>query len=242
MEFEDARYEPVPERSPYTRTDRYETVKEYVKAIIAKLKKTADPEKNLTLADICCANGEMLYHLKKNFPKWEFRGYDLEPAFIETAKNYEGLRGVRFEVSNLFDVGGEYDIVTCTGALPVFDEIEPVLEKLLSLCKKGGLMLVDGIFNKFDVEVWIAFKDLACPETKDKWRTGFHKHSYKRISEFLEGKVEHFEFGEVEMGVELPLDPKAVLNTFTFRDINNKIHITNGMGVLLDKVLLTVRK
>jgi len=244
MDIKKITYKNILHHNPYTTKERYDTLfKEDHKALINKLKNIIDIRKEYSLADICCGNGELLYHLKKEFPRWALHGFDIEKAFIDTARSFNGLSGVTFAVKDMFDVKGEFDIVTCTGSLQIFHEIEKPLEKLLELCKKGGIVICDGLFNKYDVEVMLYYCDNSKPELEGKWVTDFNKHSRKRIASYLAGKVEAFEFEDIVMNAEIPFDPdKPASFAFTFKDSDGNVIITNGMGCIVNKTLLTILK
>ena len=60
-----ARYASVPQHEPYLSSERYENPKEDFKTICRKLEALVDPDRGLEAVDLGCANGELLYLLKK---------------------------------------------------------------------------------------------------------------------------------------------------------------------------------
>jgi SAM-dependent methyltransferase len=239
--FDDAEYLPIPELSPYTKHDRYERPKEIFKHLAAKLERVTQRGRAHDYADIATANGELLYHLRRRFPHWTFKGYDLTPEFIAAGRSFPGLEGVELSVGDLYDVHERFDIVSFINVMTTFWDPEEPLAHLLSLVREGGILLVDGCFNEYDVELRAVFMDNSRPESAGKWRRECSQHSRTSIARFLEGRCRRFEFEEVPMGVEIPRLPDAPhSNVWTFKDEGGRNHITNGTHLLMDRSLLTV--
>lgn len=239
--FDDAEYLPLPELSPYINHERYESPKENFKHVARKLEQLSEPDRRYRYADIACANGEMLYFLKKRFPSWEFQGYDFCPEFIECGRSFPGLEGVEFTLMDFYELEKKFDIVSFIGMMHGMWEPEEPLLKLLSLCEQGGVLLVDGCFNPFDVEFRAVFMDNSNPDAAGKWRRDFSQHSRTAIGKILEGRCRSFEFEDIVMGVDIPRKPDAPhSNVWTFRDEDDRVVVTNGTHMILNKTLLTV--
>ena len=241
--FDEAEYLPLPALSPYTSHDRYDRPpKEIFKAVEAALRRATEPDRTYRYADIACANGEMLYYLRQQFPQWEFSGYDLTPAFIETGRRFPGLAGVPLHVADLFEMETTFEIVSCINIMTAIWDPAPFLDKLLSLVEPGGLLLVDGCFNKHDVEVRTVFMDNSKPEAAGRWRRDGSQHSRSGVAALLEGRCASFVFEDVPMSVEIPRRPEApATDVWTFRDAKGRNRITNGANILMDKSLLVVK-
>lgn len=239
--FAEAGYLPIPALSPYLRHDRYERPKEVFKHVAAKLARVTEPGRSYDYADIACANGELLYHLRQRFPAWRFTGYDLTPEFVEAGRAFAGMAGIDLRVQDLYDVEQRFDVVSMVNLMTTMADPEPPLRKLLSLVRDGGLLLVEGCFNPYDVELRAVFMDHSKPEADGRWRRDFNQHSRRSIARILQGHCRAFDFEDIEMGVDLPRDPDAPhANTWTFRDEHGRRIVTNGARVILDKTLLTV--
>ena len=239
--FDQAEYLPIPELSPYVRHDRYDKPKEVFKQVAAKLRTRVAAGRSYRFADVGTANGELLYFLRQQFPEWRFTGYDITPEFIATGRAFAGLQGVDLQVKDLYDVRDRFDIVSFINVMTTIWEPEPVLAHLLSLVEPGGMLLVDGCFNKYDVEVRAAFMDNSKPESAGKWRRECSQHSRRSLSSFLAGRCHDFEFDDLPMGVDIPQRHDAPhTNVWTFKDENGGIHITNGTHMMMEKSLLTV--
>jgi len=240
--MKNAKYECIPELAPYVKKTRYETPKENFKQILAKVESMVDVDRDLSLVDIGCSNGEFLYYIKTKHPNWKLTGFDPAKVYIETGKDFPGLSGVRLEVGELKDACGAYDAVVCVGTFQIFREFEDGLEKLLSLCKDGGVVAVSALFNKYDVDSKIVFRDNSKPESEGLWRADYNQYSQKTLRNFLKGKVKSVEFHEVVM-IDLPFDPdNPHMNEFTFRDTNGKNIITNGLNMIVTPTIMVIRK
>ena len=88
-------------------------------------------------ADLACANGELLYFLRTQFPDWQFEGYDITPEFIATGKAFSGLSGVELHVQDLYAIDDEFDIVSVINLMTAIGDPEETLLHLLSLVKVG---------------------------------------------------------------------------------------------------------
>jgi len=241
--WEAAEYLPIPELSPYVTHDRYEHPKEVFKLVAQRLGELGDPAHARRCADIACANGELLYLLKRRFPHWKLAGYDFTREFIDCGRAFAGLAGVDLQVQDLFELEQRFDVVTFLGMMHGVWEFEPYLEKLLSLVEPGGVLMVDGCFNPYDIEFRAVFMDNSKPEAAGKWRRDFSQHSRRAIARFLEGRCRDFAFEDVPMNVEIPQKRDAPhANVWTFQDEHGRTLVTNGTHMILNKSLLTVHK
>jgi len=237
-----AEYKALPSLSPYIKSSRYTTPKEDHKFFGQKLKEKVDPAQTLSVVDVGCGNGELLYYLKNQFPHWLLTGYDFTQEFIETGNKFEGLSGVKLIHMDMFDIVEKYDIVLCDGVIQIFSDIHKPLEKIISICKKDGYALITGLFNKFDIEVRLQFCDNSNPASKNIWRADFNQHSQQSIRRLIQKKVSSIEFESVVMDKDLPLNADMPLWNYTFRDANNKNIITNGLNIIANKTMLIINK
>jgi len=243
MENRNAKYNPGISVSPYTKVNLDRIDKEDHKTMVRTALDKLDTEKELSVVDVGCGNGELLAAFQRSFPHWKYWGYDMVPEFVETAKKFPGLEEATLEVRDFMDVDGEYDLCTCTSVLQIFPDIEERLDKLLTLVKPGGYVFGDGLFNKYSVEVCMQYQDRYHPEYSGKWSTDWHQHSRRRISDHLDGKVADFEFHDMVMDVDIPHDPEKPSNyTFTFRAADGRNILTNGLNIIKNKTLLVIRK
>ena len=239
----EAEYKEYPGISPYREmsAERYENPKETFKFAASKVVEKRGSGGVLSLVDVGCANGEFLYYFKGLVPRWSLYGRDFTPEYIEAARGFPGLNGVDFQVEDLFDMDSSFDVVTMLGTFQVFPEFEAPLAKLLQICKPGGLVIVDGLFNKHDVDVRVTFRDDSVPETRGVWQQDFTQHSRTGLATFLVDQGYSVSFEDVPMGVEIPRDPaRAAASAFTFRDAHGNNIITNGLNMIVDPTLMII--
>lgn len=241
-EFRNAEYHPLPSLSPYVRQDRYSTPKEDHKYFARMLREKIDVKSPLSVVDVGCGNGELLYLLKQEFPHWKLTGYDFTPEFIKTGRNFPGLSGVELIVADIFNIDRTFDIVLCDSVVQIFPEIQKPLEKLLSICNEDGYIFVTGLFNKFDIEVRLQYCDNTNEMSQGIWRTDWNQHSQQSIIRLFGPRVQSIEFHDIIMDKDLPLNPDMPINSFTFRDINGKNIITNGLNIILNRPMLIIKK
>ena len=239
---QNARYHPLPSLSPYIKQDRYAVPKEDHKFFERLLREKIDINAPLSVVDVGCGNGELLYLLKQRFPHWSLTGYDFTPEFIETGRNFPGLSGVELIVADMFDIDRTFDLVLCDSVIQIFPEIQKPLEKLLNICHGGGHIFVTGRFNKFDIEVRLQYCDNTNETAKGIWRTDWNQHSRQSIIRLFGSRVQSIEFHDIIMDKDLPYNPDMPINSFTFRDINGRNIITNGVNMILNKTILIIKK
>ncbi len=243
MSEQAASYQALPSLSPYVGTDRYDDPKEDHKFIAEQLRRFVDVDRPMRVGDLGCANGELIYFLKSQFPHWEYSGFDYTKSFIDAALSFDGLADVRFRVQDLLDIKETFEVELCTGEANIFPDVGKLFDKLLSVCETGGWVFVDGLFNRHSVDVRITFRDNSLPESRGLWRTAFNQHSRESIGTMLRGRVRSFEFVDMIMDKDLPFDrTKPAVNSFTFRAADGRNVITNGLNLIVNRTLLAIEK
>ncbi len=242
MSQKNAKYQSLPELSPYVLKERFNREKEDHKFMLQKIEQLIDTSQEVTLCDAGCGSGEFLYFIKKRYPHWKLTGYDYTKEFIDTGKSFEGLEGIRLIHKDIYDIDETFDIVVSDGVTQIFPDMEKILQKKLDMCNPGGYVVSTGRFNKFDIEVRLQYCDNSNPVAKGNWRADWNQHSRQSVIRFFGDKVKSIEFVDVVMDKDLPLNEDFPINQFTFRDANGKNIITNGTNMILNKTLLIMQK
>lgn len=225
----------------YVTFDRFDQPKETTKFFRNTLEGITEPGRAYSLCDIGCANGEMIYHFQKRFPDWTYYGADHLPAYIESAKQHPTFKSNRFafETKGIWDVTGQYDIVCLFGTMHLFWDHEPVIDKLLSLTRPGGIILVDEFFSEDEVETRTIYMDKS--HRPGVWVRDWAVRTQSGMRELLHDRAE-VSFLDIPM-IEIPRDPSTVhIKTWTFKDAEGRNRITNGTRRLLDRVLMVAKK
>ena len=231
-----------PRLTRYVSKDRYDNPKEDFKTILSTLRSIVPNNERRSAVDLGCGNGELLYLLRRSFPDWELHGFDHSSEYIETARGFEGLKGVTFRQVEFTEVDGSYDIVLATCFLPLFrDAIEPI-RKMLSLCEPGGWVLATGLFNPYDIDVRVEICDNTHPETGNLWRTDFNRHAQRRIRDALAGAVRSIEFRDCIYDVELPRDDDNPIRVWTTHTTDGRTLLVNGAFQIANQTLMILHK
>lgn len=236
-------YAPDPAATPYTSTERFGKPKEDFKAIARRLAKLPERGPACRLADIGCANGELLHYLRGLFPGWSLHGFDRTPEFIETARGAPGLEGVHLEHRDLYEIDGIFDIVVSTCFLPLFPDIAKPLGRMLDLVADGGWLLSTGLFNPYDIEVRVEFCDNTRSLSRDVWRQDFNRHSQASIHRLFGSQVRRIEFEDCAYeDLVLPRNPDNPIRVWTLKDSDGRTMLINGAFQLCNQTLLVIQK
>jgi len=227
-------------RSPYLSLDRYVDPKEDFKTIGNCLTKVFNPDSELEAVDVGCANGELLYYLHQIFPRWRLTGYDCNADFLETGRQFPGLRDVRLMQADYRDIDGSFDVVLSTCFLPLFPEIEAPLEKLLSLCREDGYLLATGLFNPYDIDVRVQYLDHTTSDSE--WVLDFNRHSQHRLRAWLEPRVQSIEFQPCIYDLEIQPNQQNPARVWTFRDTIGNSILINGAWQIANQTLMIIHK
>lgn len=101
--------------------------------------------KNDSIADIGCGNGQLVYELKCSGFK-NLSGFD---PYLPEEMTMDGLELKR---SDVFGISGQYDVVMLHHSFEHMENPVQVMEKLNSLLKKGGKLLIRVPVT--DAEIW----------------------------------------------------------------------------------------
>ncbi|MBN1405326.1 MAG: class I SAM-dependent methyltransferase [Candidatus Omnitrophica bacterium] len=172
----------------YMETDYYKKPKELFKQIGRIIAGRISKKKLYSILDVGCAKGEFLYYLKKNnMPFLEMVGIDFSKNLIDEARCFEGLQGVNFHcnLAQSFNQKKQFDFVTIISVLSFFDEPEIVLSNLKKHLKKNGLLYVVGIFNNYNVDVLIKYRN---NKYSNEFENGMNNYSLETTAKIL-GKL-----------------------------------------------------
>ena len=134
----------------YLKRSRYSSPKENFKTLIKLLKKEKQ-NKNFSLLDIGCANGELLFNIKKNFKKSNLMGIDVDQSLLNKAKKIctKDIKFLKKDISKKDLKIGKFDFVICCGVLSIFKDGKNILKNLLLQLKPGGKIFIFDSLNKY---------------------------------------------------------------------------------------------
>lgn len=101
-------------------------------------------QKFQSLLDVGCGDGKMIFELSKTFSDKKFVGIDLSEHSILFAKAFNYGNGATFELKDIKDVTGEFDVISLVETLEHVPDVEipNILKNIDRLLKKGGRVVV----------------------------------------------------------------------------------------------------
>jgi 2-polyprenyl-3-methyl-5-hydroxy-6-metoxy-1,4-benzoquinol methylase len=195
----------------------------------------------LDILDIGCASGELLYFLRKDLKTLgKAFGFDCEKELIKSAKERFGGSGIKFFVADAmsFNMHAQFDVITLTSVLSYFDNPYPVISNVIRHLKKGGVAVISGIFNKWDIDVRLCYK---MPGEK-KWSSGhvINQFPVKSISAFIKKAGCKPVFSEQIMPFELALK-KNPIRSWTV-NLDGKRYMMNGLQLVYNIQIIRITK
>ena len=143
----------------YLLENRYKQPKVIFKFLSKKIKKIHKNQELCNLADIGCAAGEFLYHLKKNLENVKLYGFDSQNLLLNKArKNVKNVNFIKKSIlGNLNKYKDKYDVSTCVGVISIFDNFEIPIKNLIKITKPGGKIFLQALINDFPIDVNIKY-------------------------------------------------------------------------------------
>ena len=132
-------------------------VKKYVLPLLEK-------NNELKILDIGCGTGQLIKEIGEHYSAVRYLGIDVAKNMIDIARRSNN--GKRMEFKNVsvddFVCEEKFDIIICTHAFPYFPNKNEAMNKISSLCQKGGKVIIvssstnnlkDLIINMY-VKIW----------------------------------------------------------------------------------------
>ena len=214
-------------------------VKELYKEIQALIEHNFSDTSQLSILDVGCASGELLYYLKSSLGVEEkLFGFDASVELVENANTRFNEEQLQFFVDDAqtFSLSERFDVIIMKGVLTIFDEFQPSLDNIIQHLKPKGIAIIVSVFNDYDIDVRITFRKKGSTE----WNTGYNLFPLSDIKEFIAKKGCTMECKEHIMPFDLsPQDNPIRAWTVT---CNGKRYLTNGLNLLYNMKLLTIKK
>jgi SAM-dependent methyltransferase len=183
-----------------------------------------------SIVDIGCATGAFLNYLGNRFPEQNISGYEYLETLIEAGqRNYPSIKITQ---ASIFDRDriepSSVDVITILGVISIFDDIEPLVKNLAHWIRPGGKILIHGMFNPFDVDVFVKYR------TTEEYgvgplQAGWNIISQRSISEmFLRSGARNLKFHEFRISLDLNQDVHDPLRSWTEKLEDGSRQITNA--------------
>ena len=183
----------------YLKDQQYFTTPKHTTLVIENLLKDISFGKDYTsLWDIGCSNGSMLNYLQSKFTNCKFFGSDIIPESIELAKQRTSDTIEYFidDITKKKNTPIKCDVLISVGVLQIYDDVANLIQNYLSRSEDEGYILLQGPFNKYDVDLNITYRDNKNTRTNLLDQGGWNIWSLDRIGEEIKKikEIESFEF------------------------------------------------
>ena len=222
----------------YLNENGYKKTKDSFKFLIQILRKNILKNSKKSLADIGCANGELIYNIKKNFKNLDITGFDIRKDLLTKAKknNSPDIKFKKFDIKKTYKATKKFDIVICSGVLSSINEIEKTLSNLINMTKPGGKIFIFKAFNPYPYNVFTKYVNLEKPNI---YQYGGNIFSIKYLKDFFKKKGLSTKFLKFQIKNKIP-QRKDKLRAWTFGDKNKMI--MNGLCFLQYQYWLIAKK
>ena len=227
--------------SLYLKEKRYEKTKQSFKYLIKILKEQKIFQTSKIL-DIGCANGELLYNLRKHFNHSQLTGYDVNKSLLKLCKKKfkKDISFKKVNINSKISINDKFDIIIVSGVISIFDDCKLVYKNLLKLLNKNGKIFIFNHFNKFPIEVFIKYK--TYDKNSKYLQSGWNIHSIAGIRNFYKKhsyKLKTHKFIPMKPIKKYRQDP---VRSWTFKNKKGENLITNGLSIIQDQYWLEIYK
>ena len=224
----------------YLTEDRYETPKEIHKLIAQRIMDFNRSGTPLSIVDVGCATGELLFHLAKTMgDRYKFSGAEISAKMVAKAQHM--IPTADFSIYDISSkqaaLDKQFDVVTCCGVLEIFDDLTVPLHNLFKLCNPGGLVLIFAAINDYPVDLITRYRHSG---TAGAWERGWNYFSKRTYEELIRNESVQYRLNALD--VTFPFDlPRGSdpMRTWTV-NVDGRRTITCGAGLLLSEKLLEI--
>jgi len=197
--------------------------------------------KNYKLIDIGCANGELLWNLKRKFKNLDFYGLDVRNDLIQKAK--KACKNVQFfqrDISKKKMNVGKFDIIIISGVLSCLDNPLTVIKNLKKNLKPKGIVFLFDNLTEENFNNYHQYEDIV----KDKkiLQSGYNMYSIEYLAKIFKKilKSRKLEIKQFNIGKKIKKNKKDLMRSWTIM-IDKKRYFTNGTGLILKQFWLIAK-
>jgi SAM-dependent methyltransferase len=122
----------------------------------------------ISVLDVGCSTGALLYHLRQRNGDWDLSGCDVSPQALERARRTSALAGISFKQMSILKPSrgpAAWDVVVLSAVLQAFDDydIMDAVKGMAYLVKPGGSLILFDWFHPFHQILSITEQSLNMP-------------------------------------------------------------------------------
>ena len=221
----------------YLKSNLYKKPKESVKFLQKILNKRLSSKKNYKVIDIGCANGELLYFLKKYNKNFNLTGLDIRQDLLNKAKNNlpQDIILKKVDFNSKIKFFEKFDIIICSGVIGIFDDLKVFFNNINKIKKKNTKFYFFGAYNDYPYDIKTKYVDINMK--KKILQSGWNLWSIKTLKKYFGRKK--FKTHYFNMSFDFKKNKNDLIRSWTIK-IGNKRHSTNGLMLLLNQKWLEV--
>lgn len=221
----------------YLKSNLYKKPKESVKFLQKILNKRLSSKKNYKVIDIGCANGELLYFLKKYNKNFNLTGVDIKQNLLNKAKNNlpQDITLKKMDFNTKIKSFEKFDIIICSGVIGIFDDLKVFFSNINKIKKKNSKFYFFGAYNDYPYDIKTKYVDLNMK--KKVLQSGWNIWSIKTLKKHFGRKK--FKKHYFNMSFDFKKNQNDLIRSWTIK-IGNKRYFTNGLMLLLNQKWLEV--
>ena len=230
----------------YLDEDRYENPKEVFKFVKGLIDATGLPQRGpLSVLDVGCATGELIYYLKTQYPQFAFLGLDHDQLLLDKAQAMGFLNDESWVKGDAeaFNLDRKFDIITCMGVLGLFEDVRICLRNLIKHAQPGGTILIQAPINDDPFDVRIQYRE-NYPENTAWTVNGWNINARQSIAHFLNteaaDEVSSFDFLPFEMPIDLEKREEQPVRSWTIKTAEGSRILVNGICLVIKDTVLKI--
>jgi SAM-dependent methyltransferase len=193
----------------------------------------------LDILDAGCASGELPHFLQRELAtSGSVRGFDISSALVESAKDRFGGYNIDYFIDDIatFKLDAPVDVLTATSVLSYFTDPTPVLRNLLMHLKPGGIALISGVYNDWNIDVEMKFRFDASDWSEHQVINQFSKARMRGLVSALGYTCE---FTPQTMPFDIPPSPAAPIRSWTV-SLDGERHMMNALQIVYNIEILRI--
>ena len=169
---------------------------------------------------------------------------DSNKHFAKVASQFlKNKKNIKVINKDILKLNQKKKIIICLGTITIFDNPIILIKKIINLMLPNSIAIIDGIFNDYDCDVKIKYRDRSQDSSLKKWHSNINIHSKKTIKDFLQ-KQKNIKFNFLDYKIDTVIkknNKKPHINWWTEKDNLNDLYLTNGLMIKKNNNFLVIK-